>query len=340
MRYRDASQQKAFVRDLTSRLQQLPGAEIVAVTSNLPATGTGTVPVHIKDQPAPNPASPALNTLHFVVTPDFFRTTGIPLLHGRTFTETDDPAAPRVVLVNQKFVDNFLPSQDPLGKQIQMDITGTTPVWSEIVGVVGNVKSYSEATRDDPEVYEAFLQRPVQSFSVMLKTDTDPNGLASALRSTVAQMDIDLPLDQVMSMPAVIDQQKAGNPFFTRLLCSFAVLALILSAIGIYGLVAYSVGQRTHEIGIRMALGAHSQDVLRMVLGEGLKMAAIGGAIGLAMALPLPKLFGAMFFDLHVSEPRLYVIVPLAVFMVAIVATYFPARRAAGVNPMSALRQE
>jgi putative ABC transport system permease protein len=174
----------------------------------------------------------------------------------------------------------------------------------------------------------------------MLRTSSDPDILVSAFHSTVAQMDVELPLARVMSMPAVIESQRAGNPFFLRVLGSFALLALILAAIGIYGLIAYSVGQRTHEIGIRMALGARGQDVLRMVLGEGMTMTAIGGAIGLAMALPLPKVFGAIFFDLHVGDPRVYFAVPIAVLLVAILATYLPARRAARVDPMSALRQE
>jgi putative ABC transport system permease protein len=144
----------------------------------------------------------------------------------------------------------------------------------------------------------------------------------------------------MMSMPALIDSQKGGNTLFVRLLGAFALLALTLAAIGIYGLIAYSVGQRTHEIGIRMALGARSQDVLRMVLGEGMKMTAIGGIVGLALALPLPRLFDALFFDLHVSEPAVYLIVVVAILLVAMLATYVPARRAARVEPMSALRQE
>jgi len=138
----------------------------------------------------------------------------------------------------------------------------------------------------------------------------------------------------------VIDRQKGGDPFFASVPGGFALLALILAAIGIYGLIAYSVGQRTHEIGIRVARGARSQDVLRVVFGEGMKMTGVGGAIGLVMALPLPKLFGALFFDLQVSEPRAYFIVPIATLMVAILATYVPARRAARIDPMSALRQE
>jgi len=153
-------------------------------------------------------------------------------------------------------------------------------------------------------------------------------------------VDSDLPLSNVMSMAAVLERQKAGNPLFVHVLATFAVLALILSAIGIYGLVAYSVGQRTHEIGIRMALGAKNQDVLRMILSQGVKMAGIGVGVGLVLALPLPKIFGAIFFDLHVNEPRLYFAVPVFIFLVAIAATYIPARRAARVDPMSALRQE
>jgi len=338
-RYKDGAQQTIFVRDLISRLQQIPGAEAVAAASDLPATGAGTVTLKIKGQPD-LPANQPLSTLDSVVTPDFFRATGIPLLRGRTFTETDNIAAPRVVLVNQEFVHRLLRDQEPLRKQIRLDVSGATPAWSEIVGVVGNVKTYSEGINDDPEVYESFLQRPVPSFSFVVRASSDPNSLASALRNAVAQGDAELPLNRLMSMSAVIDRQKGGNPFFERVMGSFALLALLLAAIGIYGLVAYSVGQRTHEIGIRMALGARSPDVLRMVLWEGTKMTAIGAAIGFVMALPLPKIFDAMFYGLHLSEPRLYIIVPMAILAVAILATYIPARRATRVDPMVALRFE
>jgi putative ABC transport system permease protein len=141
-------------------------------------------------------------------------------------------------------------------------------------------------------------------------------------------------------MPTVIVRNHGGDSFFSQVLGAFALLALILSAIGIYGLIAYSVGQRSHEIGIRMALGAGRRDVLGMVLWEGSKMALVGAAIGLAMALPLPKVFGALFYDLHLREPRIYIIVPLCIFAVALLATYLPARRATLVDPMRALRQE
>jgi putative ABC transport system permease protein len=337
--YKDALSQAVFVRDVISLLHRIPGADSVAAASDLPATGPDTVTLRIKDQPE-LPANQRLSTHDFVVTAEYFRAAGIPLLQGRTFAETDNATAPRVVVVNQEFVHRNLLGQEPLGKQIRLDTHGARPEWSQIVGVVGNVKAYSEETRDDPAVYEPFLQRTVPSFSLMVRASSDPNSLASAVRNAVARVDAELPLTRVMSMPALIELQRGGNPLFTGMLGSFAILALVLAAIGIYGLIAYSVGQRTHEIGIRMALGATNPDVLRMVLWQGMKMTAVGAAIGLLLALPLPKVFEAMFYGLHLSEPRLYFLVPVAIVAVAMLATYIPARRATRVDPMTALHQE
>jgi putative ABC transport system permease protein len=172
----------------------------------------------------------------------------------------------------------------------------------------------------------------------MVRTKADPNSLATDLRNAVEEADAELPLVRVMSMPAVIDLQRGGDVLFTNMLSVFAILALIFAAIGIYGLIAYSVGQRTHEIGIRVALGAGSRQVLGMVFSEGLKMTAIGAALGLALAIPLPKIFGAMFTGMVFGEPRVYFIVPLAIMGVAILAIYIPARRAARMDPTLALR--
>jgi len=317
----------------------LPGVEAASATSELPAAGPGTVTFRVQGQPEV-PANQQLTASDNVVTSDFFRTAGIPLLRGRAFTEQDAPLAPRVIVVNQEFVNRHFHDQNPLGKQIQLNVSGTTSQWSEIVGVVGNVKTYSEGIIDDPQVYEPFLQRPISSFSLMLRTGSDPSALASPLRTAVAQLDAELPLANVMSMSALIDRQKGGNPFFVRVLASFAFLALILAGIGIYGLIAYSVGQRTHEIAIRMALGAKRPEVMRMILRDGMKMTAIGAAVGLALALPLPSVFDAIFYGLHLREPRLYFLVPMTILVVALLATYIPARRASRVDPMSALHQD
>jgi predicted permease len=335
-RYKDPAQQTSFVRDITSRLQHIPGASAVAVASDLPATGPNTVTVQIKAE-SDLPTNQALNTRNVVVSPGYFSAAEIPVLRGRTFTEMDNATASPVVVVNQQFVHRLLHDQEPLGKQLRLSVSGPA-LWREIVGVVANVKTYSEAPDVDPAVFEPFLQRPVPSFSVMVRARTDPNSLSSDLRSAIEQADSDLPLDRVMSMTSVIDLQKGGDVLFVRMLGIFAFLALLFAAIGIYGLIAYSVGQRTHEIGIRVALGAGTSQVLRMVLFEGFKMTAIGAALGLALALPLPKVFGAMFIGLPLSEPRLYFIVPLAIIAVSMLATYIPARRAASVDPTIALR--
>jgi putative ABC transport system permease protein len=336
-RYKDASQQALFVQNLIPRLRQIPGAEAVAAASDLPATGARSVTLQIKGQPE-LPANQRPGAFDVIATPDYLQAAGIPLLRGRSFTGMDDAGAPRVIVVNEKFVHRYLQDQNPLGKQIRLDVSGSTPAWSEIVGVVGNVKIHSEDSGYPAEVYEPFLQRPVLSFSLMVRASSDPSQLASALRKAVAQADVELPLARVMSMSSVIELQKSGDHLFLQMLASFALLALVLAAVGIYGLISYSVGQRTHEIAIRMALGAKSRDVRHMVLSGGWKMAGIGAAIGFVMALPLPRVFGAIFNDLQTSDLRLYAIVPIAIFAVAMLATYIPARRASSIDPLMALR--
>lgn len=335
-RYKDRSEQSRFVQNLVPRLQQIPGAEAVAAVSDLPATGPGSVTLQVKDQPDV-PANQRPSALDVVATPDYFRAARIPLLRGRTFTEMDNVSAPRVVVVNEEFVHQVLRDQDPFGKRIRLDVSEAAPAWSEIVGVVANVKTHSQASRYDPAVYEPFLQRPVSDFSLMVRTNSDPDSLASALRNAVAQADVELPLANLMSMTTVIELQKGGDSLFMTMMGTFAALALVLAAIGIYGLIAYYVGQRTHEIAIRMAMGACAQDVRRMVLWQGMKMTGIGAVIGLTMALPLPKAFDAMFFSLHFGDPRPYIIAPIAIVLVAVLATYIPAYRASRINPMTAL---
>ena len=338
-KYKGSDHQAAFVRDLLPRLQQIPGAEAVAVASDLPATGTGTVTVRIQGQPD-LPPSEVLTAADFVVTTDYFRTTAITVLGGRSFTDQDTAMSPSVVMVNQKFADRYLAGQDPIGKQIHLEVSGAPAGWSQIIGLVKNVKRYSESEGEDPIVYEPFLQRPSGQFALVIRATGQPDNLITALRNTMAQADSGSPLDHVMSMAAVIDRQNVGDEFFSRALAVFAFLALVLAAIGIYGLIAYSVGQRTYEIGIRIAMGARSQDILGMIFREGLGMTLIGGAIGLALAIPLPKIFESLFFDTHVHEPSLYFVVPVVIGAVATFATYVPARWASHVDPVHALRQE
>jgi putative ABC transport system permease protein len=339
-RYRDATQRVTFVREVFKNVQQLPGVVAMAAASDLPATGSPRVSFRINGQPE-LPANERSTASDAVVTADYLQAASISLLRGRSFAESDNASAPRVYLVNQEFVRRYFHDAEALGQQILLDRSaGTSSDLGTIVGVVNNVKSYSEDAREDPAVYESFLQRPLSSFSFAIRTTADPSALASSLRAAVAQVDSELPLTHVMSMPAVIERQRAGNPVFLRIMSTFALLALGLAAIGIYGLIAYSTVQRTQEFGIRMALGARGPDVLRMILWEGFRMTSIGLAIGLLLALPLPRLFGSIFVGIDAHEPRLYFIVPLLVLLVALLAVAIPARRATRVDPLGALRYE
>jgi putative ABC transport system permease protein len=339
-RYADSSKQNQFARSLVTQMQQLAGVQYAALASDLPASGAAMVSIHIKGQPESR-SNEQHTAADVVVTPEYFQAIGVSRLSGSVFGDRDDATAPRVVVVNQEFVHKYFQDHDPVGKQIQLDISGAPPVWSEIVGVVGNIKSDPVEPGSKPQVYESYIQRPVASFSLMLRSAVDPASLAPALRHVVAQLDPELPLLRVMSMDSVIEASRNGNPLFTRLLATFAILALALSAIGIYGLIAYSVGQRTHEIGIRLALGAKPSDISHMILRQGFKVAAVGLAIGFTMALPLPKVFDQIFQGLlHFGAPAIYPIVLAAMLMVVFCATLGPARRATRVDATRALRNE
>jgi putative ABC transport system permease protein len=339
-RYKDGTQQTAFVREVLAHLREIPGAQVVAAASDLPATGARRVGFRIQGEARePTSATNSRNAMDIVVTPEYFSAAGISVMRGRTFTEMDSATSPRVAVVNQQFVQVHLKGREPLGQPIELEL-GAGSRSALIVGVVSNIRAYSEGARIEPQVFEAFLQRPIASLALMVRTTADPSASATALRNAVAQVDGELPLDRLMSMEAVVESQRSGNPLFQRILGTFAALALILASIGIYGLIAYSVGQRTHEIGIRMAVGAGSSDVLRMVLWQGVKITMIGAVVGVVLALPLPSVFGAMLYDIQIHEPGLYVVVPAALAAVTMLATYIPARRATRVDPMRALRQE
>jgi len=337
--YGDNAQRVQFARDVLPKLKQIPGTEDAAIVSNLPATGAPSVPVRVQGE-AKAPSNQQRMPMNVVVTPEYFRVAGIALLRGRTFTEADDAQAPRVAVVNQQFVHEYLGDADPIGKEIHLEQPGSEG-WSQIVGVVSDVKFFSMETTVRPEVYEAFRQRPVTWISVMMRTRVDPNSLIPAMRRAVAAVDPELPLMRAMSMESVLDTAHEGNPMFIRLLGMFSGMALVLAAIGVYGLVAYSVGQRTHEIGIRLALGARSSDIARMILSQGLRVASIGSLIGLLIALPLPKVFTSMFEGMQfISAPASYAAVLLAMLLVGAAGTLVPARRAATVDPNRALREE
>jgi putative ABC transport system permease protein len=266
----------------------------------------------------------------------------IPLLRGRAFTDLDNASASPVLLVNEAFARRFFPKEDAVGQQISLVTENGVPSpRREIVGIVGNVKDWFGQPGFNPQLYVPYVQAPSAGMILVVRTPGDPVALASALRAAVWAVDKDQPLANVMTMGRFIEARgEAGDRLMGELLGIFAGLALLLAAVGIYGIIAHGVAQRTHEIGIRMALGAERASISRLVVGEGMKLTSFGLLIGLALAFPLPRLFGAAFEGFSVHAPWLFVIAPAFVAIAALLASYIPARRATRVAPTEALRHE
>ena len=341
-RYPNPSKQSAFFQQVLNLIQNLPGIRAVALTGSLPlAAEAGNVPFSLEGQP---PALPAKRpqARYYTVSSEYFRTMEIPLVEGRTFSDFDNAGAPPVVVVNRAFVQRFFPKGSALGHHIGIDTGSPGPVaWSEIVGVAGNVKDWVGQPGHDPQIYTSYLQSASVSAKLVVRSTLEPAVLAPALRQVVHAVDKDQPLDNVMTMAKIIDDRgEAGDRLMGQLLGIFAGLALVLAVVGIYGIVAYNVTQRIHELGIRMALGAEQRDLLKLVLGEGSRLCAIGLIFGLGASLLLPRLLASTFTEFYVQVTPVFLIVFVVVVIGSVLGTYVPARRASKVDPMVALRYE
>ncbi len=341
-KYASPSRQAAFFIQVTERAQHLPGVVSAAAAANLPLTaGAGFIPFALEGQP-PLAPDKRPRARFYIAGYGYLRTLKIPLIQGREFTTSDNAGAPPVAMVNQAFVRRFLPKGGALGQHISLYNDGQTqPAWQEIIGVAGDVKDFLGQAVDEPQIYVPYLQQPAAEMTLVVRTRSDPDALASALRGAVWSVDKDQPVGDVMTMSELVKATTGGGDgLMAVILGVFAGLALILSAVGIYGLVSYFVTQRTPEIGIRVALGADKRDVSRLVVGEGARLAGIGLVIGFALALPLPRLLASMFQGLPLTQTPIFVIVPIVLAGAAFVASFVPARRAARIDPMVALRQE
>jgi putative ABC transport system permease protein len=339
-RYGEPAKQIVFYRQLTTHLEAAPGASWAAVTSNLPAAGAGFVSLLVKGREN-LPTSQQSRARYYVVSSHYFKTIEVPLLAGRAFAETDDANSPPVALVSEQFAESFFPKGDALGSQIRIDSSdGTAIQWRQIVGIVHDVKGWPLNFTDDPDIYVPLAQHPEGEMSLVVRSAGDANSLASAVRETVWSLDRDQPIGNIISMSDLLANESAPDLIFGELMTVFAVLAVVLAGIGIYGLIAFTVGQRSQEIGIRVALGAEKQVILRMVLRDGLKLAAAGAFIGMLSSFLLPRIFEAALYDFHVRGGWLFVLVPGIIGAVALLACYVPARRAARVDPIVALRYE
>ncbi len=271
-----------------------------------------------------------------MVNPESFTALRIPLRAGRFLDHTDSANASPTAVVNETFVRRFFPNESPLGHRVQMQ----GPTMRTIVGVVGDIRQNGIAAETIPEIYISAEQSPNSNMSLALRTDGDPMSLAPAVREIVASIDKNVPVYGVETMDASLASEVASQRFNMALLVGFAALALLLSVIGIYGVMAYAVGQRTHEIGIRLALGAVPGNVLRMILMQGAKLAVIGVGLGLGAGIALTRLLSSMLFEVKATDPFTFAAGALILFGAALAACWIPARRATKVSPLVALRYE
>ena len=338
-RYPDAASAETFTRTLISRLEEIPGVEAVGMTYFLPLSGwSAGLGFSIEGRPEPSTADQPSAGYH-VTTEDYFKAMGIRLLNGRTFTSRDNRSAPGVVVINETLARQHWPGENPVGRRVL--VSGASgPLPFEIVGVVEDVKTAGLEEPVDGDMYFSYWQGGTSVLGIALRTSGDPAALAGPLRAAVWSIDPEQPVTYVMPMAELAAESLAFRRAGMMLAGGFGLLALVLAAIGIYGVLSYSVSRRTREIGIRVALGATRGEVARLVVREALVMTGVGVALGLAAALGLSRFMASVLYEVKPGDPLTYVAVAGILLAVAVLATLIPARRATGVDPLVALRAE
>jgi putative ABC transport system permease protein len=333
-------QRAAFYQQAWQRVSRLPGVKSVGAIDDLPLSGIhGGGPFTIEGHPTESDAD-APNAYRCTVSQGYFETMGIPLLQGREFTERDREGAPTVVLVNETAARRYWPAQNPVGSRLSFTTGRTQPNWLEIVGVVRDVRHDGLDSPAKPTIYLPFLQSAQAFMVTVVRTDIHPAGLASAVREAIAAVDKDQPVMMTRTMTDIFSDSVAQRRFNTALIVAFGALALLLAMVGVYGLMAYTVTQRTHEMGVRIALGADRSDVMKLVLGRGARLTLLGIVFGLAMAAYVTRFLSKVLFNVSRTDPATFVAVSVCLGAVALLASYIPARRAMQVDPMVALRHE
>ena len=337
-KYPQPQQQVAFYQQAIERIRALPGVQEVGAVSDLPLAEGGIFRFIVEGRPSASAADDP-DAVWRAINPDYFRTMGMRLVRGREFTEHDQQGAVEVIIINETMAASFWPGEDPIGKRVQ--ISDSLPMnWREIVGVVNDTKEAGLDAPTRPEIYVPFTQRPRTAMTLIAHTAAAPEQLAGAMRAAVQSVDPDQPVYRISTMERFFSAEVAVPRATMFLMGTLAIVALILAAVGIYGVMAHAVTQQTHEIGIRTALGATQRDVLRLVVAQGMTLTLIGVVIGLVGAFALTRLMTNLLFGVSATDPVTFTVIALLLTAVALFACYIPARRATKVDPLTALRYE
>ena len=342
--YRDVPRRATFERELLRRMTEIPGVELAAITSALPSTNTnpnavgGVANEGFAIEDRPDESLQDLRAERIRISPDYFELLQASLLRGRSFTEDDEDGKPLVAIIDESTAHKYWPNRDPLGRRVRFRRDPTKP-WTTIVGIVKDIKSDGLDIDGVPHIYVSSYQDSNKRLSVVLRTSLPAAVLEPPMRHEIQSIDPSLPVFGVASMNDVLDRSLASRRFSADLVGGFAGLAVLLASIGIYGLLAYMVGQRSREIGIRIALGARREDILRMFLQRGVVLAGVGVVVGLSVSASSASLMASLLYGVRPHDPAVFLIVPLLLFAVAVLASYLPARRATKVDPLIALRE-
>lgn len=339
--YRPPEKRSAFYRELLRRVSGMPGVQQAAIGSggSLPMTrARNSFPFTIQGRPADAERVPVAEFA--AVTPEYFSTLEIAQVSGRNFSDSDDVNSQKVALIDDTLAHRYWPGEDPIGKQIKAGALNSAAPWTTIVGVVSSIKSDGFDAPAMPHVYFPLLQNPGVTAAIYLRTSTDPGTLGDAIRGEVQSVDPGIPVFAVRTLNEVVAKSLADRRFALTILAVFAGVALLLASIGIYGVMAYTFSQRTHEIGVRVALGAQRSDILRMALGEGTLLVAIGLGVGLIGAAIVTRFLRSMLYSVTATDPLTFASIALLLAAVALFACFIPAQRATQVDPLVALRED
>jgi putative ABC transport system permease protein len=341
LKYPDKEHRIPFLDEVLRRVNALPGVESAALAGNLPLTYNGdSMYIAVEGIPDP-PTDQQMDVIYRAIGPGYFSTMGIPLVRGRDFTEQDTTETGYTVVVSEKLAQHFWPGQDPIGKRLKPGSTTSDSPWREVIGVVKDVRQNDFLAAPKMQMYMSYRQLEfLAPNALVVRTRVEPMSLATALRNAVWAVDKDQPVSNIDTMEHIVAGAVARQRFSTMLLGIFATLALMLAAVGIYGVMSYSVAQRTREIGIRMALGARRSDVLKMTVKQGLKLVVMGVATGLVAAFVLTRVMASLLFGVSATDPVTFFSISLVLMSVAMLASYIPALRATKVDPMVALRAQ